>query len=49
MGTVTPEAPVCLIGVKLHVLVHGATYDLAARRAQPPALPGERGRLEAAT
>lgn len=28
--------PVCLIGVRLHVLVHGATFDLETRTPSPP-------------
>lgn len=49
MGEGIPSAPVCLIGVRLHVLVAGATYDLGTRRAQPPAPSGDRSALEAAT
>jgi cyanophycinase len=48
MGEVTAQEPVCLIGVKLHVLVHGATYDLGRRLAAPPSVPPSRAR-EAAT
>lgn len=49
MGEVQAAEPVCLIGVRLHVLVAGATYDLATRRAFPPAPSGNRSALEAAT
>lgn len=28
--------PVCVIGVKLHVLVEGASFDIRAREARPP-------------
>jgi cyanophycinase len=36
MATAEFGAPVNLIGVKLHVLTHGAKYDLEERRAFPP-------------
>lgn len=38
MDSGTPEAPVCITGVRLHVLIEGASYDLAKRRALVPAL-----------
>ncbi len=36
MDQVEKDDPVCLIGVRLHVLVRGATFDLEARRAYAP-------------
>jgi len=36
MDQVEKDDPVCLIGVKLHVLVHGASFDLNSRRALAP-------------
>ena len=33
--------PVCLIGVRLHVLVRGASFDLHARKAFAPAVSSE--------
>ena len=29
--------PICMIGVQLHILTHGSTYDLRTRVARPPA------------
>jgi cyanophycinase len=31
-----PGEPVCVTGVKLHVLTDGATFDLTSRQAEPP-------------
>ncbi len=36
MATAKSGAPVCVTGVKLHVLTAGATYDLHARKPTPP-------------
>ena len=36
MDQVEKDDPVCLIGVRLHVLVRGATFDLHARKAYAP-------------
>ncbi|MDX2193272.1 MAG: cyanophycinase [Gemmatimonadales bacterium] len=36
MDQAEPGEPVCLIGVRLHILVHGATYDMHTRAAQAP-------------
>ncbi len=36
MDQVEKDDPVCLIGVRLHVLVHGASFDLNSRRALAP-------------
>lgn len=36
MATARPGAPVGLIGVKLHVLPHGAAFSLESREATPP-------------
>lgn len=35
-----PQKAVCLIGVVLHALVAGATYDLRERKARPPGIGG---------
>jgi cyanophycinase len=40
MDQVEKEDPVCLIGIKLHVLVRGATFDLHARKAYAPQATG---------
>ena len=45
MATARPGAPVGLIGVKLHVLTHGARFSLDSREATPPhAEPPRRSR-----
>jgi hypothetical protein len=36
MDSARPGAAVSLIGVTLHVLTHGARYDLAQRKATAP-------------
>jgi cyanophycinase len=36
MDQVEKDDPVCLIGVRLHVLVRGATFDLQTRKAYAP-------------
>ncbi|MEM1204653.1 MAG: cyanophycinase [Acidobacteriota bacterium] len=36
MDSARPHEPVCVTNVRLHVLVHGATYDISARRALAP-------------
>jgi cyanophycinase len=41
MAQVEEGKPVTLIGVRLHVLAHGSTYDMEARRATPGALAGD--------
>jgi cyanophycinase len=38
MDRVDEGHPVCLLGVKLHILVRGATFDLQSRHAHPGAL-----------
>ncbi len=40
MDSAHEHDPVCLIGVKVHILVEGATFDLHSRIARPPA-PGD--------
>jgi cyanophycinase len=43
MDQVEKNDPVCLIGVRLHVLVRGASFDLHSRRAfAPQSVSGER-------
>ncbi len=37
MDSARPHDPVCMTGVRLHMLIHGACYDIRSRRAQPPA------------
>lgn len=37
MAEAGESEPICMIGVQLHILTHGATYDLRDRRAKPPA------------
>jgi cyanophycinase len=41
MDRVGQRDPVCLIGLRLHILVHGATYDIPRRAAFPPAAHAE--------
>ncbi len=36
MDSVKPHDPVCVIGVRLHVLIEGATFNIKSRRAAPP-------------
>ena len=36
MDQVEKDDPVCIIGVRLHILVRGATFDLQARKAYAP-------------
>ena len=36
MDQLEKDDPVCLIGVRLHVLVHGASFDLSTRKAFAP-------------
>ncbi len=40
MDQVEKDDPVCLIGVRLHVLIRGATFDLHARKAYAPQATG---------
>lgn len=35
MADVAPGKPVCLIGIKLHILLDGGRYDLSTREASP--------------
>lgn len=42
MATARTGAPVGLIGVKLHVLPHGALFSLVTREATPPGVPIKR-------
>ena len=37
MDMVDEGEPVCMLGIRLHLLVAGASYDLANRRASPGA------------
>jgi cyanophycinase len=39
MDSVKEGRPVCLIGVKLHILTKGATFNLHSREADPGSLP----------
>jgi cyanophycinase len=36
VATTDDEKPICLTNIRLHVLTHGATYDLETRAAFPP-------------
>ena len=36
MDSAKPHDPVCVIGVRLHVLIEGATFHIQTRRAEPP-------------
>lgn len=36
MAEASESEPICMIGVQLHILVEGATYDMRARVAKPP-------------
>ncbi len=36
MDSVKPHDPACVIGVRLHVLTAGATFNIETRRASPP-------------
>lgn len=36
MDSTRADAPVCIIGVHVHVLTEGATYDVTTRTARPP-------------
>lgn len=40
MDSAKPHDPVCVLGLRLHVLTRGATYDIRTRRATPPAVQG---------
>lgn len=42
MAEVGPSKPVCLLGLKVHILVEGATFNLHTRIASPGVLMGER-------
>jgi cyanophycinase len=33
--------PVCLLGLVVHILVAGATFDLSTRKASPGTLAGD--------
>ena len=39
MDSVTEGEPVCMLGLKLHILVQGATFNLHTRHASPGTLP----------
>lgn len=41
MASVSEDEPVCLLGIGLHILVAGATYNLQTRKASAGALVGE--------
>lgn len=43
MDLASRHDPVCLIGVKLHILIEGATYNLATREASPGAVATGKG------
>ncbi|MCX5744220.1 MAG: cyanophycinase [Proteobacteria bacterium] len=36
MATARENEPICMIGVKLHILTNGAIYDMRTRTASPP-------------
>ena len=36
MDSVKPHDPVCVVGVRLHVLIEGAVFNIKTRRASPP-------------
>ena len=36
MAQATEADPICMIGVQLHILTDGATYDMRTRKARPP-------------
>ncbi len=36
MDSAEPHDPVCVIGVRLHVLIEGATFNIETRQAKPP-------------
>ncbi|MEM7581871.1 MAG: cyanophycinase [Acidobacteriota bacterium] len=36
MDSVKPHDPVCVIGIRLHVLIEGATFNIKTRTASPP-------------
>ncbi len=36
MDSAKPHDPVCVIGVRLHVLIEGATFHIETRKASPP-------------
>ncbi len=36
MDSARPHDPVCVIGIRLHVLIEGATFNIKTRRASPP-------------
>jgi cyanophycinase len=38
MDSARRHDPVCVTGIRLHVLTHGAVFDIGTRVAQPPAL-----------
>jgi cyanophycinase len=38
MDSIEEGRPVCLLGVKLHILTQGATFNLHSRRADAGAL-----------
>jgi cyanophycinase len=42
MDSVSEGRPVCLLGVKLHILTKGATFNLATREADAGTLPTKR-------
>lgn len=42
MARVRRNDPVCLIGLRLHILDHGSTFDLNTRKATPPPEIAER-------
>jgi cyanophycinase len=42
MARVRRNDPVCLIGLRLHILDHGSTFDLSTRKASPPPEIAER-------
>lgn len=41
MDSAKPHDPVCVLGLRLHVLTRGATYNIRTRHASPPAVPDQ--------
>lgn len=36
MAQAREDEPICMIGIQLHILTNGATYDMSSRTARPP-------------
>lgn len=41
MDSVNSGDPVCILGIRLHILVNGASYNLQTREAAPPRAPAK--------